>query len=217
VESAESHPTVSPSAEVVLQQSVMAGAMHPQRTHRTDLAYPGLRTLVGTVSRRQATFYVRKEGERNAPLFFEWTRFFGRSVELCDVCIESLADSVLRPFFHFLTRLSLRLRFFIREQSLEAELRSYVFFLVLLVLSSGPLSKIQRTNFRFLLVMQADCIGKFKAGTSGASIVTEGLFIELPSFIVFFVSALAARNRTFHATGEGVFLNLHLLLLLRTA
>jgi hypothetical protein len=65
--------------------------------------------------------------------------------------------------------------------------------------------------------MQADCIGKFKAGTSGASIVTEGVSIELPSFIVFFVSALAARNRTFHATGEGVFLNLHLLLLLRTA
>ena len=94
----------------------MAGAMHPQRTQRTDLAYPGLRTLVGTVSRRQATFYVRKKGERNAPLLFEWTRFFGRSVELCDVCIEALADSVLRPFFHLLTRLSLRLRFFIREQ-----------------------------------------------------------------------------------------------------
>jgi len=54
--------------------------------------------------------------------------------------------------------------------------------------------------------MLADCIGKFKAGTSGASIVTEGIFIELPSFIFFFfVSALAARNRTFHATGEGVF------------
>ena len=126
----------------------MAGAMHPQRTQRTDLAYPGLRTLVGTVSRRQATFYVRKKGERNAPLLFEWTRFFGRSVELCDVCIEALADSVLRPFFHLLTRLSLRLRFFIREQRGGGRIEVLRFFLILLVLSSG---QIQRTNFRFFV------------------------------------------------------------------